>query len=90
MSAHPWVRCREHEAASRLSGSISPGVIEITGFQFPSRFVRCPKPYAYTDQHDQGYKKDGKQQLHLDRLVCLRMRFMSAISGITKTATRTA
>ena len=62
------------------------GRVEISGFEFPSRFIRGPEPYAETDQRDQGYQRNGNQQLHLNRLVCSWMRFITSDIGCYKTS----
>ena len=33
------------------------GRVKISGFEFPSRFIRGPEPYAETDQRDQGCQR---------------------------------
>lgn len=33
------------------------GRVKISGFEFPSRFIQGPEPYAETDQRDQGCQK---------------------------------
>jgi len=60
--------------------------VKISGFEFPSRFIRGPESYAETDQRDQSCQRNGNQQLHLNRLVCLCMRFITSDIGCYKTS----